>query len=66
MGGSGRRPAQKVGDVVKLPPPSNYVRLPDGTVVTARMTYRLAHEGEHAVINAASGKTVRTFTVAAK
>lgn len=70
MGGHTRRQAPqkgpKVGDVATLPPPSNYVRLPDGTVVTARTTYRFANEGKHVVINASTGETVRTVTVTAK
>lgn len=37
----------KVGDTVDLGGASHYVRLPDGTVVTARSTYVVRHEGEH-------------------
>lgn len=39
----------KVGEVVDLEAAGNYVRLPDGTVVTARSTYVVRHEGEHVV-----------------
>lgn len=38
-----------VGDTVDLPGPANFVRLPDGTVVTARSTYTMRHVGEHQV-----------------
>lgn len=44
----------KVGDAVDLPGTSSYVRLPDGSVVTARTTYLFRHVGEHTVINAAT------------
>lgn len=37
----------KVGDVVDLGGAGHYVRLPDGTVVTARSSYVVRHEGEH-------------------
>lgn len=54
--GRAAKPEQssKVGDTIDLEGPSNLVRLPDGSVVTARTTYRFAHVGEHVVINAAS------------
>jgi hypothetical protein len=37
----------KLGDSIDLESPANYVRLPDGTVVTARQLYVVRHEGRH-------------------
>lgn len=41
----------KVGDVAQLNG-SGMVRLPDGSVVTARGTYRFNHVGDHVFISA--------------
>lgn len=42
-----------IGDSVKLGK-ATMVRLPDGTVVTARGSYRVEQTGEHKVIGGAS------------
>lgn len=40
----------KTGDPVDFDGPAAYVRLPDGTVVTARTGYIARHPGKHALI----------------
>jgi hypothetical protein len=47
----------KVGDTVDLPR-AGMVRLPDGTVVTARTHYTARHRGTHAFIATIDGKAV--------
>lgn len=47
----------KVGDTIDLPR-AGMVRLPDGTVVTARTHYTARHVGEHAFIAMFDGKAV--------
>lgn len=36
-----------IGESIDLAKPSNYVQLPDGTVVTARQHYTVQHVGHH-------------------
>ncbi|HTW15138.1 MAG TPA: hypothetical protein VMF51_08410 [Nocardioides sp.] len=56
----------KVGDTIELGRSNGYVRLPDGTVVTARASYVARHAGEHVVITTDDkGKTTeKTVNVA--
>lgn len=39
----------KVGDDAILGTPGRFVRLPDGSVVSAGQTYTFQHEGEHVI-----------------
>ncbi len=57
-----QKPDAKVGDTIEIPNvPSALVRLPDGTVVTARGSYVARHPGEHVLITAdEDGKTTET------
>lgn len=50
--GTSKRRKVKIGDQVKLGK-GRMVLLPDGSVVTARGAYRVAHEGAHKIIGGA-------------
>lgn len=55
----------KIGDTVEIPNvPAAMIRLPDGTVVTARGTYTARHAGNHAIVISKDGKlSEKPFTV---
>lgn len=55
----------KVGDTLEFEGPSNYVLLPDGSVVTARTDVTFRAAGEYVVTNAATGKETTVSVVAA-
>ena len=47
---SSRAKSQRIGDAVDLKGKAGYVRLPDGSVVTAAGSYEFRHVGDHVVI----------------
>lgn len=49
----------QTGDTYDIGRAASFVRLPDGTVVTARGTYTFRHVGEHAVINPDDGSETK-------